>query len=75
MIKRIEGVSILQQREYITAENKAYDELVRKGYTPQGMDQKFKNVVIVKIENENTNKEKREWFYFENWQTANENLR
>ena len=26
-------------REYIVSENKAYDNLVKKGYTPQGIDE------------------------------------
>lgn len=72
-IKRNEATEE-EWKSYIEHENKAYDELIKKGYTPQGIDKHFKNVDIVKIENENTNNERRSWFSFENWQTANKNL-
>ena len=64
-------MSKVERDKYLTAENKAYDQLIKKGYRPQGVDKNFKNVVIFKIENEHTNYEKKEIFYFENWQEAN----
>lgn len=60
--------------KYIKAENKAYENLKRKGYTPQGYDMKLRKVVIFKIENENSNNEKREHYYFKNFQEADKNL-
>lgn len=74
MIKRIEGLSTLHQRDYIEAENKAHDQLVSYGYIPQGRTKDFKNVVVFKIENQHTSNEKREIFYFQNWQEAEETL-
>jgi hypothetical protein len=74
MIKRKEGMCVKDDREYLEAENSAYDKLVKYGYIPQGGTKDFKKVVIVKIENENRNNEKREWFYFYNWQEAMETL-
>ena len=74
MIKRIEGISTLQQRDYIEAENKAHDQLLINGYLPQGMTKDFKKVVVFKIENEHRSNEKRDIFYFQNWQEAKETL-
>ncbi|MBU5332067.1 hypothetical protein KQI61_07635 [Anaerocolumna aminovalerica] len=74
MIKRIEGLSTLHQRDYIEAENNAHDQLISNGYLPQGMTKDFKKVVVFKIENQHTNNEKREIFYFQNWQEAAETL-
>jgi hypothetical protein len=61
-------------REYMRAENKSYDKLVEHGYKPQGCTKDFKKVVVFKIENENTINEKRDIFYFQNWQEAEEAL-
>ena len=66
-------------REYIIAENKAYDNLVKKGYTPQGINKDFKSVCVMKFEHpefwQNPVKcGKREIFYFKNWQEADKNL-
>lgn len=36
MIERIEGMSVAEQREYLEAENKAYDTLLEAGYLPYG---------------------------------------
>lgn len=74
MIKRIEGICILQQRDYIEAENKAHDNLVANGYLPQGRDNNFKTVCVMKIENEHRNNEKRDIWHFANWQEAEESL-
>ena len=74
MIKRIEGIPTNKQREYLTAENNAYDKLVENGYTPSGMTKGFNKVVVFKIENEHRNNEKKEVFYFNNWQEAMEKL-
>ncbi|MBI6005858.1 hypothetical protein H8J86_07820 [Clostridium perfringens] len=52
------------------AENKAYKQLIEYGFVPQGSTKDFKQVVVLKIENENTNNEKREVYHFENWQEA-----
>jgi hypothetical protein len=61
-------------REWMKAENKAYDILVEHGYTPQGMTNNFKKVIVFKIENENRNNGKRDIFYFKDWQEAVEKL-
>lgn len=66
-------------REYIVAENKAYNNLVKKGYTPQGADRDFKSVCVMKFEHpEHWNNPvkcgKRETFHFKNWQEADKNL-
>ena len=47
-----------ERRRYLTAEHKAYLSLIEKGYSPQGADDKFENIVVFKIENKNTNNEK-----------------
>ena len=79
MIKKIECVSVNKQREYINAENKAYNDLIRKGYTPPGAAEGFKTVCVMKFEYpefwENpTKRGKCEVFHFENWQEAAEAL-
>lgn len=74
MIKRNKEIPTIKQREYLKAENNAYDELVKHGYLPQGCTKDFKKVVVFKIENEHRNNEKRDIFYFENWQEAAETL-
>ena len=66
-------------REYMIAENKAYDNLVKKGYTPQGIDKDFKSVCVMKFEHPEfwqhpVKREKCEVFYFKNWQEADKNL-
>ena len=67
-------------REYIVAENKAYDNLVKKGYTPQGIDKDFKSVCVMKFEypefwQNPVKRGKREVFHFKNWQEADKNLK
>ena len=47
-------------KEYIEAENQAYDTLVKNGFSPQGRTKDFKKVVVFKIENENKNNEIKE---------------
>lgn len=74
MVERKEGISILKDREYIEAENNAHAELIKHGYSPQGMTKDFKKVVVFRIENEHRNNEKKEVFYFDNWQEAMETL-
>lgn len=66
-------------REYIIAENQAYDNLIKKGYTPQGINQNFKTVCVMKFEHpefwDNPVKcGKREVFHFKNWQEADTKL-
>ena len=80
MVERIEGISIFKQREYIFAENKAYDNLVKKGYTPQGIDKDFKSVCVMRFEHPEfwqnpVKRGKREIFHFKNWQEADKNLK
>ncbi len=62
-------------REYIVAENQAYDNLIKKGYTPQGADKDFKSVCIMKFEHPEfyehpIKRGKCEVFHFRNWQDA-----
>ena len=66
-------------REYIVAENKAYDNLVKKGYTPQGIDKDFKSVCVMKFEHPEfwqnpVKRGNREVFHFKNWQEGDKNL-
>lgn len=66
-------------REYIRAENEAYENLIKKGYTPQGADRSFKTVSVMKFEypefRENPVKRgKCEVYHFKNWQEADANL-
>ena len=75
MVKKIESVSVNKQKEYINTENKAYIDLIRNGYTPQGADEGFKTVCLMKFEHpefwENPIKRgKCDVFHFENWQEA-----
>lgn len=74
MIKKIEGLCTLYQKDYIKAENKAYDNLIINGFLPQGADKGFKTVCVMKIENEHRNNEKRDIWHFKNWQEALETL-
>jgi hypothetical protein len=74
MIKRKEEISIIKDREYLSAENTSYDKLVKCGYRPQGVTKDFKNVVVFRIKNEHRNNETKEVFYFNNWQKAAETL-
>ena len=79
MVKKIEGVAVNKQREYINAENKAYDNLIKKESTAQGADEGFKTVCIMKFTYpefwENPIKRgKCEVYHFKNWQEAAEAL-
>lgn len=74
MIKKNPNVCVGEQREYLTAENRAHDILVEHGFSPQGCTRDFKKVVIYKIENPHCNNEKKEVYEFKNWQEAVENL-
>ncbi|MCD2348121.1 hypothetical protein [Clostridium guangxiense] len=74
MIKKVEGISVFKQKEYIRAEHEAHEILVKNGYLPQGMTKDFKKVIVFKIQNEHRNNEKKEVFYFNNWQEAMESL-
>lgn len=79
MVERIEDVPVNKQRGYLEAENKAYDDLIKRGYRPQGADVGFKTVCVMKFEHpefcENPVKRgKCEVFHFKNWQEANEKL-
>lgn len=62
------------KREWIAAENKAHDELVKNGFTPSCRTMDFKKVIVMKIENEHQHNEHREVFYFDNWQEAKASL-
>ncbi len=66
-------------REYFRAENEAYENLIKKGYTPKGADRSFKTVSVMKFEypefRENPVKRgKCEVYHFKNWQEADANL-
>lgn len=66
-------------REFIIAENQAYDNLIKKGYTPQGINQDFKTVCVMKFEHPEfwynpVKRGKREVFHFKNWQEADTKL-
>lgn len=66
-------------REYIIAENRAYNNLIKKGYTPQGADKDFKSVCVMKFEHPEhwqnpVKRGKRETFHFKNWQEADKIL-
>ena len=79
MVNRIDGISVTKQREYINAENKAHDDLIKNGYTPQGADEGFKTVCVMKFEHPElyNNPVKRgncEVYHFKNWQAAAEAL-
>ncbi len=79
MVKKIEGVAVNKQREYINAENKAYDDLIKSGYTPQGADEGFKTVCVMKFEhpefyNNPVKRGKCDVYHFKNWQEAAETL-
>ena len=70
MIIRKKGTSVLEDKEYIKAENNAYNELVKYGYYPQGTTKDFKKVIVFKIKNKDTNNEEKEIYYFNNYQEA-----
>lgn len=63
-----------ERNNYLTAENKAYDNLIRKGYSPQGCDKNFEKVIVFKIFNPHTNDEKKDIYYFKDWQEADADL-
>ena len=73
-IDMLEGIATIYQREYIEAENKSYDDLVKSGFKPQGRTKDFKKVVVFRIENEHMNNEVKEVFHFNNWQEARNKL-
>ncbi|MEG1926088.1 MAG: hypothetical protein RR415_10115 [Ruthenibacterium sp.] len=64
-----------ERDKYFTAENKAYQSLLSKGYSPQGVDNKFEKVVVFKIKNQHTNSESKEIYCFEDWIEADKNLK
>lgn len=70
MIIRKKGISIFKDKEYVKAENNAYNELVKYGYYPQGATKDFKKVIVFKIKNKNKNNEEKEIYYFNNYQEA-----
>lgn len=74
MIKRKKEIPLNKDRKYLNAENTAYDKLVEHGYFPQGRTNDFKKVVVFEIENEHRSNEKKDVFYFDNWQKASEAL-
>lgn len=49
MIEKIEGVCVAEQREYLEAENKAYDTLTEAGYLPYGNEKtKWRTISVFK---------------------------
>ena len=75
MIERKRGISIVKDREFLSAENDAYNALVAKGYTPKGADTGFKTVCVMLFEHpeyaENPAKRgKCKVYHFKNWQEA-----
>ncbi|MCG4744029.1 hypothetical protein L0N08_01220 [Enterocloster aldenensis] len=75
MIERKSEISLIKDREYLSAENNAYNALVAKGYTPQGADKGFKTVCVMQFEYpeyaENPAKRgKCKEYHFKNWQEA-----
>ena len=79
MVERKSEISLIKDREYLGAENDAYNALVAKGYTPQGADAGFKTVCVMKFEHPeyagNPAKEgKCEVYHFKNWQEASAQL-
>lgn len=66
-------------REHVIAENKAYENLIQKGYTPQGADKNLKTVCVMKFEhpeywNHPIKRGDYEVFHFKNWQEADAKL-
>lgn len=72
-MKRLKRHEVSEQEweNYIIAENKAHDELKNKGYSPQGCTKDFNRVVVAK---EHGIGEHADFYYFDTWQEANENL-
>ena len=68
-LKRNE-VTVDTWKKYISAENKAHDEIVKAGYSPQGWDAKSNTKVILRITNPHTNSERVEYQYYKTWQDA-----
>lgn len=69
----------MKNTEYMIAENNAYENLVSKGYTPQGRSADLKTVCIMKFEHPEFHSNpvkcgKREIFYFKNFQEADAKL-
>ncbi len=60
--------------EWQKAENAAHDRIMAAGYRPNGYDMKTEKVIVLSIQNEHTNSEKRKIYYFNSWQEAEENL-
>lgn len=58
-------------RKYIIAENKAHDELVQFGFTPQGINKDFTKVVVAK---DHGIGEHADFYYFDTWQEARAEL-
>lgn len=78
-INKIEGVSVLKQKEYVKAENKAHDYLIECRFLPQGITADFKKVCVFEYEHpeymNNPNKcGKFTVHYFDDWQEAVEKL-
>ena len=66
-------------REHVIAENKAYENLIQKGYTSQGADKNLKTVCVMKFEhpeywNHPIKRGDYEVFHFKNWQEADAKL-
>lgn len=60
--------------EMLRQDNIAHDKLSESGYKPQGWILKTNNICVMKIENENTNSEKRQLYYFESYTEAAKEL-
>lgn len=59
----VDEKTIAKIKQKIRQENKAVDKITELGFLTQGYDFTTKLVAVVKIENENTNNEKSQWFY------------
>ena len=73
MVERKAGLSVMQDRNYLTAENESHRMLKNAGLHPQGRTQDFKQVVVFDFV-EGDNNGKKEVYYFQNWQEAAEAL-
>ena len=74
MLEKIDGISTLNQREYLQAEHNAHEALLKAGYLPQGYDFKTKDIVVFKRVNEHKRDEHTDVMHFKNWQYAKDCL-
>lgn len=60
--------------KYLSLENAAHNNLIKKGYLPQGINKNMTKVVVFKRENEHMPNEHTEVFCFDDWQEADSKL-